>query len=85
MKKIVSFFVKYMITLNYTSWGKYTYKTIEQEDLVKHCTTIIPYNRPYELIIISVFFFLRSFNSLIGDLNELKEKDYGDEARGAQR
>ncbi|CAG2240366.1 PRKG1 [Mytilus edulis] len=26
-----------------------------------------------------------SFNSLIGDLNELKEKDYGDEARGAQR
>ncbi|CAC5402187.1 cAMP-dependent protein kinase catalytic subunit,cAMP-dependent protein kinase type 2,Putative serine/threonine-protein kinase PRKY,cGMP-dependent protein kinase 2,cAMP-dependent protein kinase type 3,cAMP-dependent protein kinase catalytic subunit gamma,Ribosomal protein S6 kinase beta-1,cAMP-dependent protein kinase catalytic subunit alpha,Ribosomal protein S6 kinase beta,Protein kinase 3,cGMP-dependent protein kinase, isozyme 2 forms cD5/T2,Serine/threonine-protein kinase sck2,cGMP-dependent protein kina len=26
-----------------------------------------------------------SFNQLIGDLNELKEKDYGDEARGAQR
>ncbi|ELU03428.1 hypothetical protein CAPTEDRAFT_180843 [Capitella teleta] len=26
-----------------------------------------------------------SFNQLIGDLNELREKDYGDEARGAQR
>lgn len=26
-----------------------------------------------------------SFNQLIGDLNELKEKDYGDEARGAHR
>ncbi|CAH1794635.1 unnamed protein product [Owenia fusiformis] len=26
-----------------------------------------------------------SFNTLIGDLNELREKDYGDEARGAQR
>lgn len=25
------------------------------------------------------------FNALIGDLNELREKDYGDEARGAQR
>lgn len=27
----------------------------------------------------------RSFTQLIGDLNELREKDYGDEARGAQR
>ena len=27
----------------------------------------------------------RAFNQLIGDLNELREKDYGDEARGAQR
>ncbi|GAB1608114.1 cGMP-dependent protein kinase 1-like isoform X2 [Argonauta hians] len=26
-----------------------------------------------------------SFNQLIGDLNELREKDYGDEARGVQR
>lgn len=26
-----------------------------------------------------------SFNQLIGDLNELRDKDYGDEARGAQR
>ncbi|XP_064622229.1 cGMP-dependent protein kinase 1-like isoform X6 [Lineus longissimus] len=26
-----------------------------------------------------------SFNHLIGDLNEFREKDYGDEARGAQR
>jgi hypothetical protein len=31
----------------------------------------------------SVFF--SSFTQLIGDLNELREKDYGDEARGAQR
>jgi len=27
----------------------------------------------------------RSFNQLIGDLNELRYKDYGDEARGAHR
>jgi hypothetical protein len=26
-----------------------------------------------------------AFNELIGDLNELKEKDYGDEERGAIR
>jgi hypothetical protein len=34
-----------------------------------------------------VFFvkFFSHFNALIGDLNELREKDYGDEARGAQR
>lgn len=29
--------------------------------------------------------FFSHFNALIGDLNELREKDYGDEARGAQR
>ena len=30
-------------------------------------------------------FLCRSFIQLIGALDELREKDYGDEARGAQR
>ena len=28
---------------------------------------------------------LRSFNALIGDLNEIRSRDYGDKQRGAQR
>ena len=31
------------------------------------------------------YFIFSSFNKLIGTLSELREKDYGDEARGVQR
>jgi len=34
---------------------------------------------------VCVWLIGRSFTQLIGDLNELRYKDYGDEARGAHR